>query len=50
MKAVITLLLQQLIFDEAFLFDPNAKISIKVTDTKTKNTQTSPMILKKRVF
>lgn len=37
-------------FDEAFLFDPNAKISIKVTDTKTKNTQTSPMILKNGYF
>ena len=37
-------------FDEAFLFDPNAKISIKVTDIKTKNTQTSPMILKNGYF
>lgn len=37
-------------FDEAFLFDPNAKISIKVTDTKTKNNQTSPMILKNGYF
>ena len=37
-------------FDEAFLFDPNAKISIKVTDTKTKNTQTSPMIIKNGYF
>ncbi|MEO9480368.1 MAG: VWA domain-containing protein [Maribacter dokdonensis] len=37
-------------FDEAFLFDPNAKISIKVTDTKTKNSQTSPMVLKNGYF
>ena len=37
-------------FDEAFLFDPNAKISIKVTDIKTKNTQMSPMILKNGYF
>jgi len=37
-------------FDETFLFDPNAKISIKVTNTETKEIQTNPMILKNGYF
>ncbi len=37
-------------FDEAFLFDPNAKVTIKVTNTSSKNVQTNPMVLKKGYF
>ncbi|WP_036154211.1 hypothetical protein [Maribacter forsetii] len=37
-------------FDEAFLFDPNAKVTIKVTNTSTKNVQTNPMVLKNGYF
>lgn len=37
-------------FDEAFLFDPNAKVTIKVTDTSTKKVQTNPMVLKNGYF
>ena len=37
-------------FDEAFLFDPNAKVKIKVTNTETKKVQTYPMSLKNGYF
>ena len=37
-------------FDEAFLFDPNAKVTIKVTNTSSKNVQTNPMVLKNGYF
>ena len=37
-------------FDEAFLFDPNAKISIQVTDKNTKKEITNPMVLKNGFF
>ncbi|WP_299799488.1 VWA domain-containing protein [uncultured Maribacter sp.] len=37
-------------FDEAFLFDPNAKVKIKVTNTDTKKVQTNPMVLKNGYF
>jgi len=37
-------------FDEAFLFDPNAKVTIKVINTSTKNVQTYPMVLKNGYF
>ncbi|WP_282075485.1 VWA domain-containing protein [Maribacter aquivivus] len=33
-------------FDEAFLFDPNAKVKIKVTNTENNKVQTNPMVLK----
>jgi hypothetical protein len=37
-------------FDEAFLFDPNAKVKIKVTNTVSKKVQTNPMVLKNGYF
>ncbi|MGB3143119.1 MAG: VWA domain-containing protein [Maribacter sp.] len=37
-------------FDEAFLFDPNAKISIQVTNKNTKKEITNPMVLKNGFF
>ena len=37
-------------FDEAFLFDPNAKLTIKVTNSVTKKSQNSPMVLKNGYF
>ncbi|WP_405414956.1 VWA domain-containing protein [Maribacter sp. Asnod1-A12] len=37
-------------FDEVFLFDPNAKVTIKVTNTSSKNVQTNPMVLKNGYF
>jgi hypothetical protein len=37
-------------FDEAFLFDPNAKVKIKVTNKETEEVQTYPMILKNGYF
>lgn len=37
-------------FDEAFLFDPNAKINITVTNTKTNESSTIPMVLKNSYF
>ena len=37
-------------FDEAFLFDSNAKINIRVTDTKNKKSVSSPMVLKNGYF
>ncbi|TDT45137.1 hypothetical protein CLV90_2221 [Maribacter spongiicola] len=37
-------------FDEAFLFDSNAKVKIKVTNTETKKVQTNPMVLKNGYF
>ncbi|APQ18898.1 hypothetical protein [Maribacter hydrothermalis] len=37
-------------FDEAFIFDPNAKVNIKVTNTKTKRVQTIPMVLRNGYF
>ena len=37
-------------FDEAFLFDKNAKVSIKVTNTDTQKIQINPMVLKNGFF
>jgi len=37
-------------FDEVFLFDPNAKVKIIVTNTKTKRSQSNPMVLKNGYF
>ncbi|MEH6619420.1 VWA domain-containing protein [Maribacter arcticus] len=37
-------------FDEAFLFDPNAKMKIRVTNKKTKSSQDNPMVLKNGYF
>lgn len=37
-------------FDEAFLFDKNAKVSIKVTNTDTQKSQINPMVLKNGFF
>ncbi len=37
-------------FDEAFQFDPNAKINIMVTNTATNETTTTPMVLKNSYF
>ena len=37
-------------FDEAFLFDPNAKVKIRVTDKKTNSSQDNPMVLKNGYF
>ncbi|MEP2281262.1 VWA domain-containing protein [Maribacter sp.] len=37
-------------FDEAFLFDPNARVTIKVTNSNTKKVQTNPMVLKNGYF
>lgn len=37
-------------FDEAFLFDPNGKLTITVTDTKTKKESSIPMVLKNGYF
>ncbi len=37
-------------FDEAFLFEPNAKINITVTNTTTNETSTTPMVLKNSYF
>ncbi|WP_419211442.1 VWA domain-containing protein [Maribacter sp. X9] len=37
-------------FDEAFLFDPNAKVSITVTNAKTNKESTTPMVLKNGYF
>jgi hypothetical protein len=37
-------------FDEAFLFDPNAKVVIEVTNTATKKSLNSPMVLKDGYF
>ncbi|SHK15594.1 hypothetical protein SAMN04488007_2191 [Maribacter aquivivus] len=37
-------------FDEAFLFDPNAKVKIKVTNTEYNKVQTNPMVLKNGYF
>ncbi|SNR47747.1 hypothetical protein SAMN04488009_2056 [Maribacter sedimenticola] len=37
-------------FDEAFIFDPNAKMNIKVTDKATQKSLTNPMILKNGYF
>lgn len=37
-------------FDEAFLFDPNAKVNIKVTNMESNKIQTSPMVLKNGYF
>jgi hypothetical protein len=37
-------------FDEAFLFDSNAKINIRVTDTENKKSVSSPMVLKNGYF
>jgi hypothetical protein len=37
-------------FDEAFLFDPNAKVNIIITDTKTDKRLSYPMILKNGYF
>ncbi|WP_423999718.1 VWA domain-containing protein [Maribacter sp. IgM3_T14_3] len=37
-------------FDEAFIFDPNAKVKIKVTNTATQKNQTNPLVLKNGYF
>ncbi|WP_405382151.1 VWA domain-containing protein [Maribacter sp. LLG6340-A2] len=37
-------------FDEAFIFDPNAKMNIQVTNTTSKESLASPMILKNGYF
>jgi hypothetical protein len=37
-------------FDEAFLFDPNAKMKIRVTNRKTNFSQDYPMVLKNGYF
>lgn len=37
-------------FDEAFLFDKNAKVSIKVTNSDTQKSQINPMVLKNGFF
>jgi hypothetical protein len=37
-------------FDEAFLFDKNVKVSIKVTNTDTQKIQINPMVLKNGFF
>ncbi len=37
-------------FDEAFLFDPNAKMKIRVTNKKTNSSQDNPMVLKNGYF
>ncbi|WP_027066919.1 hypothetical protein [Maribacter sp. Hel_I_7] len=37
-------------FDETFLFDKNAKVSIKVTNTDTQKSQINPMVLKNGFF
>ncbi|WP_437368524.1 VWA domain-containing protein [Maribacter litoralis] len=37
-------------FDEAFLFDPNAKVNIKVTNMESNKIQTNPMVLKNGYF
>ncbi|MGO4921131.1 VWA domain-containing protein [Maribacter spongiicola] len=37
-------------FDEAFLFDPNAKVKIKVTSIENKKVQTNAMVLKNGYF
>lgn len=37
-------------FDEAFLFDKNAKVSIRVTNTDTQKIQINPMVLKNGFF
>ncbi|HDZ05910.1 hypothetical protein LCGC14_0122470 [marine sediment metagenome] len=37
-------------FDEAFLFDQNAKIRIQVTNKEAQKSQTSPMVLKNGYF
>ncbi|WP_339627141.1 VWA domain-containing protein [uncultured Maribacter sp.] len=37
-------------FDEAFLFDPNAKMKIRVKDKKTNSSQDNPMVLKNGYF
>ncbi|MDO1514686.1 VWA domain-containing protein [Maribacter confluentis] len=37
-------------FDEAFIFDTNAKMNIKVTDKATQKSLTNPMILKNGYF
>ncbi|SIR17264.1 vWA domain-containing protein [Maribacter ulvicola] len=37
-------------FDEAFIFDPNAKLKIKVTNKETTKVQTNPMVLKNGYF
>ncbi|CAL6309902.1 unnamed protein product [Bathycoccus prasinos] len=37
-------------FDEAFMFDPNAKMKIRVTNRKTNSSQDYPMVLKNGYF
>ncbi|TLP79670.1 VWA domain-containing protein [Maribacter sp. ACAM166] len=37
-------------FDEAFLFDSNAKVKITVTNTQTNRSQSNPMVLKNGYF
>lgn len=37
-------------FDEAFIFDPDAKLTITVTDTETKKENTIPMVLRNGYF